>query len=55
MIRSADIAAALRDLIGWAGQHHLDLAGLEVGPPSLEDAYLTAIGEPLTPEVSTHE
>jgi len=55
VIRSADIAGALRDLIGWADQHHLDLAGLEVGPPSLEDAYLTAIGEPLTPEASTHE
>ena len=55
VIRSTDIAAALRDLTSWAGQHHLDLAGLEVGPPSLEEAYLAAIGEPLTPEVSSHD
>jgi hypothetical protein len=38
----------LRDLLGWADRHHLDLDGLEVGPPSLEDAYLAAIGAPLT-------
>jgi ABC-2 type transport system ATP-binding protein len=45
-----DITVALRDLLAWADRHHLDLAGLEVGPPSLEDAYLAAIGEPRTPE-----
>ena len=50
VIRSTDLTAALRDLVGWADQHHLDLAGLVVGPPTLEDAYLAAIGEPLTPE-----
>jgi ABC-2 type transport system ATP-binding protein len=46
VIRSKDVAATLRDLLGWAQDHHLDLDGIEVGPPSLEDAYLTAIGEP---------
>jgi ABC-2 type transport system ATP-binding protein len=46
VIRAADPAGPLRDLLGWAGRHHLDLARLEVGPPSLEDAYLAAIGEP---------
>jgi len=50
VIRAEDITAQLWDLLGWADRHHLDLAGLEVGPPSLEDAYLAAIGEPLTPE-----
>jgi ABC-2 type transport system ATP-binding protein len=50
VIRAEDITTPLRDLLGWADLHHLDLAGLEVGPPSLEDAYLAAIGEPLTPE-----
>jgi ABC-2 type transport system ATP-binding protein len=49
IIRSTDtavITAALSDLIAWAQDHHLDLTGLQVGPPSLEDAYLTAIGQP---------
>jgi ABC-2 type transport system ATP-binding protein len=52
VVRAADPAGPLRDLLGWADRHHLDLSGLEVGPPSLEDAYLAAIGEPLTSEGS---
>ena len=54
VIRSRDLTAALRELVGWADQYGLDLSTLEVGPPSLEDAYLTAIGEPLTPEANSH-
>ena len=50
VVRAEDITVALRDLLAWADRHHLDLAGLEVGPPSLEDAYLAAIGAPRTPE-----
>ena len=50
VVRARDITVALRDLLAWADRHHLDLAGLEVGPPSLEDAYLAAIGAPRTPE-----
>jgi len=50
----SDMTTTLRQLIDWAEGNHLDLAGLEIGPPSLEDAYLTAIGEPLTPEVPAH-
>jgi ABC-2 type transport system ATP-binding protein len=56
IIRSDDttvIAAALTDLLAWAQDRHLDLTGLQVGPPSLEDAYLTAIGRPPTPARST--
>jgi ABC-2 type transport system ATP-binding protein len=53
VVRAEDITVALRDLLAWAGRHHLDLAGLEVGPPSLEDAYLAAIGAPRTPEGGT--
>jgi ABC-2 type transport system ATP-binding protein len=34
----------LRDLLRWADRHGVDLSGLEVGPPSLEDAYLTLAG-----------
>jgi ABC-2 type transport system ATP-binding protein len=55
VIQSTDVAAPLRDLISWADLHHLDLAGLEVGPPSLEDSYLTTIGEPLNVEVHSHD
>ena len=54
VIRSNDVAASLRELTSWADRRHLDLAGLEVGPPSLEDAYLTTIGEPSTSEVHSH-
>jgi hypothetical protein len=45
-IKAEDPAGPLRDLLGWAGRHRLGLSGLEVGPPSLEDAYLAAIGVP---------
>jgi ABC-2 type transport system ATP-binding protein len=49
-VRSADVTATLRDLVGWAQRHHLDLTGLEVGPPTLEDAYLAITGQPLAQE-----
>jgi ABC-2 type transport system ATP-binding protein len=38
---SDDVTADLALLVGWARQNRVDLTGLEVGPPSLEDAYLT--------------
>jgi ABC-2 type transport system ATP-binding protein len=53
VIRTTDLTADLRELVGWAETQRLDLAGLEVGPPSLEDAYLAVIGEPTMPEVHT--
>jgi len=37
---SADVTADLAALVGWARENHVDLTGLEIGPPSLEDAYL---------------
>jgi ABC-2 type transport system ATP-binding protein len=52
VVRSADVTATLGDLVGWAQCHHLDLTGLEVGPPSLEDAYLAITGQPLTQETN---
>jgi ABC-2 type transport system ATP-binding protein len=68
LIRTADVAATLRELAGWASRERLDLDSLEVGPPSLEDAYLAVIGDPASPdaarqsvgslripEVSTHD
>ena len=50
VVPAGDPTGPLRDLLGWAERHHLDLSGLEVGPPSLEDAYLAAIGDPPTVE-----
>jgi ABC-2 type transport system ATP-binding protein len=38
---SEDVTADLALLVGWARQNRVNLTGLEVGPPSLEDAYLT--------------
>jgi ABC-2 type transport system ATP-binding protein len=50
VVSARDIATPLRELLAWADRHQLELANLEVGPPSLEEAYLTAIGERATPE-----
>ena len=50
VVRADDPPGRCGTCIGWADHHHLDLSSLEVGPPSLEDAYLAAIGEPLATE-----
>jgi ABC-2 type transport system ATP-binding protein len=42
---SADVTADLAALVGWARENYVDLTGLEVGPPSLEDAYLALTTE----------
>ena len=42
---SADVTADLALLTGWARNNHVDLTGLEVGSPSLEDAYLALTSE----------
>jgi ABC-2 type transport system ATP-binding protein len=42
---SADVTADLAALTGWARDNHVDLTGLEVGSPSLEDAYLALTSE----------
>jgi ABC-2 type transport system ATP-binding protein len=42
---SADVTADLAMLVGWARENKVDLTGLEVGPPSLEDAYLALTRE----------
>jgi ABC-2 type transport system ATP-binding protein len=49
VVETAEVTAALDALVGWAARHGIELAGLEVGPPSLEDAYLS-----LTEEVAHH-
>jgi ABC-2 type transport system ATP-binding protein len=55
VIRATDVSRMLGDLLRWAAQCGVDLSALEVGPPSLEEAYLTAIGQPLTQGASTHD
>jgi hypothetical protein len=50
VVRTGDVAATLDALLGWARRYRVGLGGLEVGPPSLEDAYLELIDE----EVPTH-
>jgi ABC-2 type transport system ATP-binding protein len=54
VVRSADVTAVLGELVGWAERHHLDLTGLEVGPPTLEEAYLHLTGQQLTKEPAHH-
>ena len=44
VVHTAEVTAALGALVGWAARHRIDLTGLEVGPPSLEDAYLALVG-----------
>ena len=41
---SGDVGGALEAVVVWARGHRLDLTGLEVGPPSLEEAYLALTG-----------
>jgi ABC-2 type transport system ATP-binding protein len=48
LVRGPELPDALEALVGWARDRRLDLAGLEVGPPSLEDAYLALTAEPET-------
>jgi ABC-2 type transport system ATP-binding protein len=50
---SADVTADLATLVGWARENRVDLTGLEVGPPSLEDAYFAITGNPQL-EVAHH-
>jgi ABC-2 type transport system ATP-binding protein len=50
---SQDVTADLAALVGWARDNQVDLTGLEVGPPSLEDSYLALTGT-LQPEGAHH-
>jgi ABC-2 type transport system ATP-binding protein len=43
---SADVTADLDALVGWARRNWADLTGLEVTPPSLEDAYIALTTDP---------
>jgi ABC-2 type transport system ATP-binding protein len=54
VVETAEVTAVLDALVGWASRHRIDLAGLEIGPPSLEDAYLALTGAPGTRELDRH-
>jgi ABC-2 type transport system ATP-binding protein len=54
LVRTTEVTATLGALVGWADRHRLDLTGLEVGPPTLEDAYLAVTGQPLAQETDHH-
>jgi len=43
-VRASDPVAALETLIGWSRERGVELAGLEVERPSLEDVYLRLTG-----------
>jgi ABC-2 type transport system ATP-binding protein len=40
VLHTTDVATDLAALVDWARRHSVDLAALQVGPPSLEEAYL---------------
>jgi ABC-2 type transport system ATP-binding protein len=44
-VRTDDVATVLKELMAWAEPSQLSLDGLEIGPPSLEDAYLAITGD----------
>jgi ABC-2 type transport system ATP-binding protein len=46
VVRTTEVTAVLGALVSWAWSRGLDLAGLEVGAPSLEDAYLELVADP---------
>jgi ABC-2 type transport system ATP-binding protein len=52
IIRTSDVTADLQRLTSWASRRQLDLTGIEVGPPTLEEAYLAVTGE-ATPQEGT--
>ena len=45
-LSTSNPTGALRELLDWAERNHVDLSALQVGPPSLEDAYIAIAGEP---------
>jgi len=49
-LRPDDLTAALHRLTGWALEQHVELSGLEVSRPSLEDAYLKLTDSPAAPD-----
>jgi ABC-2 type transport system ATP-binding protein len=49
-LHTVRIEPVLADLLAWAQHHRLELTALEVGPPSLEEAYLSIARTPVDSE-----
>jgi ABC-2 type transport system ATP-binding protein len=54
VVRHAQVTDVVGELYGWAQRHGVDLNGLEVGSPSLEDVYLALTSEPPVSEGASH-
>jgi ABC-2 type transport system ATP-binding protein len=54
LIESPDLPAILEQLVEWAKANHVELAGLEVAPPTLEEAYLELTSHPHRRRSATH-
>jgi ABC-2 type transport system ATP-binding protein len=54
VVRHAQVTDVVGELFTWAHRHGVDLDGLEVGPPSLEDVYLALTSEPPAREGASH-
>jgi ABC-type transport system involved in cytochrome c biogenesis ATPase subunit len=54
-LHTGEVTAALDALTAWAWRNGVELAGIEVGPPSLEDAYLALVGETPAAQSEWHE
>jgi len=54
-LHTGEVTAALDALTAWAWRNGVELAGIEVGPPSLEDAYLALVGEAPATQPESHE
>jgi ABC-2 type transport system ATP-binding protein len=54
-VTSADVTGDLDLLLAWARRNRVDLTGLQVGPPSLEEAYLALAGEASNTHDTTQE
>jgi len=54
-LRTGEVTAAPDALTAWAWRNGVELAGIEVGPPSLEDAYLALVGEAPATQPESHE
>ncbi len=55
LVASADVTGDLDSLLAWARRNRVDLTGLQVGPPSLEEAYLALAGEASRPDDDRQE
>ena len=54
-LHTGEVTGALDALTAWAWRNGVELAGIEVGPPSLEDAYLALVGEAPATQPESHQ